>query len=559
MSARSWARASAEGLTFRAYRGDGCALLAFDLEASLAPNLAGFAVQYTPPAGEPQWILNRLSFTRAITSDTTPSQRRWTPTNVAPLQKFQWAHFPPDVVQGSYRYRTTAMLFVDEDGSELAEGPSAELDLPLVETEQERFELGLTRGYISSQAYADRFGNAAIRPKPATLDYDTAPFEEQYAWLGSHARQLILAFLAECVADPSVTVDAFAYDLDEPTVVRELEKLGSRLRIYLDDSASHVEAGALEVDAKARLIASAGAANVRVGHFSRYAHDKVLIQKRAGQPTKVLTGSANFSVRGLYVQANSVLLLDEPGVADLYARVFEQTWDDAAGFAASDLAGRWFAVRRAGLPRMSASFAPHKAAEVSLDRVADAIAAADSSVLFAVMELGGTGRVLDELRNLASKGNVFSYGMTQRADGSLSVVPPARQRGLLVPFAYLSAKVPQPFRAEWSGGQGQVIHHKFVVVDFNDSAPVVFTGSSNLAAGGETSNGDNLLAIYDRAVATAYAVEAIRLVDHYYFRALQRKATSSEPLRLRTRSERWWQTAYADGSIKQTSRALFAR
>ncbi len=293
MSAPCSARASRDGLTFTAYRRDGCALLAFDLDESLSRDLAGFAVQYTPPGGEPEWVLNRLSFTRGITSGTTPSQRRWTPTNVAPLQKFQWAHFPPDVAGGSYRYRTTAMLFVEDDGSKLAEGPSVELDLPLVETEQARFELGLTRGYISSQAYADRFGSASIRPKPPTLDYDTGPFE--------------------------------------------------------------------------------------------------------------------------------------------------------------------------------------------------------------------------------------------------------------------------PFRAEWSGGSRQVIHHKFVVVDFNDSAPVVFTGSSNLAAGGEKFNGDNLLAIYDRAAATAYAVEAIRLVDHYNFRALQQRATSSAPLRLRTRAERWWRSAYVDGSIRQTARKLFAR
>ena len=54
-------------------------------------------------------------------------------------------------------------------------------------------------------------------------------------------------------------------------------------------------------------------------------------------------------------------------------------------------------------------------------------------------------------------------------------------------------------------------NHKFVV-DFNDSKPVVFTGSSNLAAGGEKANQDNLLAIRDASIATAFAVEAVRLV-----------------------------------------------
>jgi len=55
----------------------------------------------------------------------------------------------------------------------------------------------------------------------------------------------------------------------------------------------------------------------------------------------------------------------------------------------------------------------------------------------------------------------------------------------------LKSNVPFPFRAEWSGGSRQVIHHKFIVMDFNYLNPAVLTGSSKLAAGGEKSNGDN--------------------------------------------------------------------
>jgi hypothetical protein len=46
---------------------------------------------------------------------------------------------------------------------------------------------------------------------------------------------------------------------------------------------------------------------------------------------------------------------------------------------------------------------------------------------------------------------------------------------------------------------------------------VVYCGSSNLASGGEAENGDNLLAIHDADVATAFAIEALGLVDHYNF------------------------------------------
>jgi hypothetical protein len=38
------------------------------------------------------------------------------------------------------------------------------------------------------------------------------------------------------VADPAITLDVFAYDLNEPDLVARLEQLGPRLRIIVDDS-----------------------------------------------------------------------------------------------------------------------------------------------------------------------------------------------------------------------------------------------------------------------------------------------------------------------------------
>jgi phosphatidylserine/phosphatidylglycerophosphate/cardiolipin synthase-like enzyme len=68
-----------------------------------------------------------------------------------------------------------------------------------------------------------------------------------------------------------------------------------------------------------------------------------------------------------------------------------------------------------------------------------------------------------------------------------------------------------PFAAEWSGGKGINIHHKFVVTDFNLPTAKVYTGSSNLSVTAETKNGDNLVMIEDCRVATGYAIEALRV------------------------------------------------
>ena len=99
---------------------------------SMAPDLAGFAVEYTDPDGQTLPVLNRLGFTQAITSATTPEQRQFIPTSEAPLQKFHWVHFPPDVKPGTFTYKATAMLFQPGSETALSAGPSTEIGVVLM-------------------------------------------------------------------------------------------------------------------------------------------------------------------------------------------------------------------------------------------------------------------------------------------------------------------------------------------------------------------------------------------------------------------------------------------
>jgi phosphatidylserine/phosphatidylglycerophosphate/cardiolipin synthase-like enzyme len=564
---------SNQGLTVTAYRGDGSVLLGFDIDPHLTKNLAGFAIQVTSPDGKSSWLKNRLSFDKPLTSRSTPQQRQeaWTDSNKAPFQKFRWQAFPPTVMEGPYSYEATAMYFNGKDGKNLDTGPAVQVDLNLLPADFGNFQIGFTRSYVSSQAYASRFGNKPLRPEQKSLDYATASFEDQYKFLGYSARKLIFDFLNEAVSNKAISLDAFVYDIDEPDIVRLLQKLGKRLRIFMDNAPLHTESTALEPEVERRLQQSAGTANVKTGHFSRFAHYKVFVQRQNGKPVKVLTGSANFSVRGLYVQANNVLVFDDPDVAKLYGDVFDQVWKDPTtkAFASSAFAKKWSdKLLKAGLPPCAFCFSPHKDANVSLKQVADAIDAAKSSVLFAVMQLSGGGSVMQMLKAEAAKNpDLFWYGVTQNVsekkakDGTTEqttgvTVRQASGKQVLVPFAFLHGNVPEPFNKEVNGGPGQVIHNKFVVVDFNDQSPAVFTGSSNLAAGGEKSNGDNLLGVYDRAIVTMYGVEAIRLVDHYQFRAAL-KGAKSKPLMLRANKEAWWEPYFDEKDARCSERLLF--
>jgi hypothetical protein len=80
-----------------------------------------------------------------------------------------------------------------------------------------------------------------------------------------------------------------------------------------------------------------------------------------------------------------------------------------------------------------------------------------------------------------------------------------------------------------------------------------------LAEGGEQQNGDNLLAIYDPVVAHAFAVEALRLVDHYQFRASLNAASDAHPLMLSSDAAHpWWERDYDPTSMYSTQRQLLA-
>jgi phospholipase D-like protein len=549
------ASAQSDGFSFCAYWGDGALLLAFDLDESRQADLAGFAVEYTDPEGKTFPVLNRLNFAQALTKATTLEQRRYTPTSEAPLQKFHWVHFPPDVQPGNFTYKATAMLFKPRSETTITPGPSAEVEVALMPSAPTPFQLGFTRGYISSQAYAEEFHNAAIEPSPATFDFDTATYEPQYHWLGFHARRLVFDFIQEAVADEALSLDVFAYDLDEPDAIKQLGQLGSRLRMYLDNSATHVGGPALEPKAHAWLVEQG--AEVKLGHFRRFSHDKVMIQKRSDTAVKVLSGSANFSVRGLYVQSNNIFVFDDAVTAALYEQAFQQSWDDPSSFASSPLAACWHdAGGHDGLPSYSVCVSPHHDPDVSLKRVAEAVTSAKSSVLFAIMEIGtGGGQLLDAIKALPNRPELYAFGTTQRLDGALCVQK-SGDPGTFIPFSYLSKHVPAPFKQEWSGGAGQVIHHKFVVTDFNGENPLAFGGSSNLAKGGEKENGDNLVCFMDRDIATKYAIEAIKLVDHYRFRAVMETATDDKPLQLGGRSANWAAPYYESGSPKSRERTV---
>lgn len=568
-----YVRATRAGTTVVAYQGDAKTLLAFDLDESATTDLAGFTIGYTVNGSQTFYLRNTLSFEHPANHAQVVGLPSTSSVNT-PFHRFRWLHVPGagighEPAYGTYRYQVTPRYVAGGQLQALDSSKTVAIDIELAPFRKGAVTVSFTRGFVQSQAFVHDFGpDALFRPKDADLVFDTSAatglttpdghsytWDDEYAWLGFSVRRTIRDLLDEVVNDAHLSLDVFAYDLDEPDVIKQLGQLGSRLRMYLDDSDTHVGAKALEPKAHAWLVDQG--AEIKVGHFQRFSHDKVMIQKRDDAALKVLSGSANFSVRGLYVQSNNIFVFDDPATAALYEQAFQQSWDDPKGYASSPLAASWHdAGGHDGLPSYSVCLSPHHDPDVSLKRVADAVTSAKSSVLFAIMEIGtGGGQLLDAIKALPARPELYAFGTTQRLDGDLRVQK-SGDPGTFIPFSYLSKHVPAPFQEEWSGGAGQVIHHKFVVTDFNGENPLAFGGSSNLAKGGEHENGDNLVCFADRDIATKYAIEAIKLVDHYRFRAVMETATDDKPLQLAGRSANWAAPYYEPGSPKSRERTV---
>lgn len=558
-----------DGFTVKLWRGERMCLLGFDVKDPEA-DFVGFAIECrSPGSGRFFPLRNRLAFAYdAPVHEAVTGYRQFDSTE-APFQKFRWVHFPHEPKAGTYTYRATKM-HMPKDARPVA-GAAIELDISLDPVTYADFvDVGFTRNFASSQAYAEKYGNAEdIIPAAADagLEFKKKPGTDVYRWLGFEAYDLLFGFLDRAIADPAVDLDVFAYDLNEPDVVARLEKLGARLRIVIDNSKSHLAANTAESRAAARLRKTAGASHVKRTHFDNLQHHKVFIAKRNGQPVEVLTGSTNFSFRGLYIQANNVLVFRDAVVAGFYRDVFDLAFKKPQAFKGSELAATWHLATVDGRPPVQFCFSPHPSSDLSLNPVRGAIDGATSSVLYSVAFLnqiksGPTREAFDRLLTRP----IFSYGIVDKA-GGLAVHKPDGSIGL-VDFGYLADKAPPPFKREWSAGKGINIHHKFVVTDFSLATAKVFTGSSNLAPSGEKGNGDNLVMIQDRKIATGYAIEALRVFDHLHFRSRMKDAQGdkkpADPLTLRkptaiSGKPPWFAEYYVAGTQRARDRRLFSR
>jgi phosphatidylserine/phosphatidylglycerophosphate/cardiolipin synthase-like enzyme len=566
------AKNDAAPFTLKLHRGDGMTLLAMNWKSGKpTDDFVGFAIEYQEPGGDRFFALkNRIAFpeTDGSVNPNTLS------TRFSPVQKFRWVHFPPNAdLPGEFTYRVTPVFMNGFD--ELSYGESQEAAIVLArETYPDKLNVTFTRGFVSSQAFVDRYvtkadGLETLIPSNAKKGLDFVPThpkaDEALKWMGFEARSAILEVLDQAIDDASSLVRVIAYDLNDPAIVTRLERLKKRIWVIIDDSAEHKPADSAESEAEARLSTSSGG-QVKRQHMSNLQHNKTIVVV-GDQVNAAVCGSTNFSWRGQFVQSNNAIVLRGKSAIQPFIDAFENYWENdfVKGFGPSD-STKWHPINLAGIDA-KVTFSPHSGDRAVLQSVADDIVSAETSVFYSLAFLNQTGgAVTDAIKEITKKKGIFAYGISDKRTGGLDVHLPD---GKVAPVfaANLSDNLPEPFKSEpsalSSNGMGTRMHHKFIVIDFDKPTARVYMGSYNFSNPADLKNGENLLRIKDRRIAVSYMIEALTLFDHYHFRVLQIKAaTAKKKIQLKKpprgpNEKPWWEEDYKDPR-KILDRELFA-
>jgi hypothetical protein len=553
--------------SLKLHRGDGMTLVAMNWKSGTPPkDFVGFAIEYKEPGGDKFFSLkNRLAFPGA-NEEVNPNKLS---TRLSPIQKFRWVHFPRNAeLAGEFVYQVTPVFMNEADELSYGESQQAAIELRR-ETYPGVLNVTFTRGFVSSQAFVDRYGKDAIKtllPLKADRGLDFTPThpkaDEALAWMGFEARTAILEVLDQAIADQTAAIRVVAYDLNEPEIVSRLEKLGSRLKVIIDDEGSHGKATSSETIAAKRLAVSAGAANVKRQHLGQLQHNKTIVVD--GKVEAAVCGSTNFSWRGIFVQNNNAIILRGKSAVKIFLAAFDDYWASATAAAFGKTGSA--AWNDLGLTSIDAEigFSPRAKKNAVLTTIADDISRNTTSSLF--YSLAFLYQTKGAIRNAFIKhqkdDDIFSYGISDRPVAGLDLQKPNGKVRIVRPEV-LEANLPQPFKAEPTGGGGLRLHHKFVVIDFDKPTARVYMGSFNFSAAADTSNGENLLLIRDRRIAVSYVIEALRIFDHYEFRVTQldkkkakKKLQLAKPPR-KAGEKAWWAEDYTNAR-KIKDRELFS-
>lgn len=368
------------------------------------------------------------------------------------------------------------------------------------------------------------------------------------------------------------------YELEDKELEDILVRNKSRIHVILSNTGAVSKKWDERNKAARKRLIDAGAdlQHRMFNNATHIGHNKFVVHVSPdGAPKAVLTGSTNWTSTGVAGQTNNALLIEDPGLAEVFLDYWRQMKKDAlkvpkpfskgmssaqqgsdfrswnatpheVPLAAGGSVTAWFSPN---MPQRKKPVSKTRKAPTppDLSSVYGLMRRAKEAILFLafypgqkgndciigeVIRIGANDRSLlvqgavssaQAMPNYVAKtkdddGDVVDEGSSPSTfdDENVSIVRAAKldDRNALGDFGYeqLTAK----------GAIGAIIHDKLVVIDPRSDECHIVLGSHNLGFKASYSNDENLLVVSgDRALAEAYAVHILDVYDHYRFRAIE--------------------------------------
>lgn len=265
-------------------------------------------------------------------------------------------------------------------------------------------------------------------------------------------------------------------------------------------------------------------------------HNKFVVESdAAGNSSRVLTGSTNWTTTGLCTQLNNVLIIEDQPIASRYLSQWTKLVAAKNAMPPALVASNSTPTDDKGI---SLYFAATKN-EAEFKPVLDLIASAKEGALF-LMFMPGQSPLLDALLTRAQENGVYVRGVvssvTASKNGDIETVQgqvvksgaPAQSfhRDVLLPAGIKEDDKPSWAETEFNVAEIRaahlmaIVHSKVIVIDpFSDDCAVI-TGSHNFSVSASQKNDENLVIIRaNKALAQAYALHINGVYDHYSWRA----------------------------------------
>ena len=464
-----------------------------------------------------------------------PVQETGVSSTQSPIRRCIWTDYGA-VSTDSVSYRVTGMK--SAAGKTFAPDPTSASDwtAPLVASADvgDGLSCYFNRGTLMSQVVTRFVGNdvtgSSLHKFIGNLKTPGYPARR---YLAGDALTEILDFLSDADRRGS-EIYAAIYETDDQQLVDALKPFGKRGHVLIGNGTANKPDISTQLEAASLVVKHRDLSNA--GRSSPSVHNKFVVESGAAgkNPSRVLTGSTNWTTSGLCTQLNNMLIIENPTIAARYLDQWNKLVADGNAMPAALKASNSKPTTDSNIELFFAA----TNGEAEFKPVLDLIAGAKEGTLF-LMFMPGQSPLLDALLDRSAKNDIYVRGVVSSvqpsakgdigsADGQVikSGVPTQSfHDNVLLPNGISAQDAPSWENPEFGIGSIRaamhaIVHSKTIVVDpFSEDCAVV-TGSHNFSVAASQKNDENLVIVRgNQKLAQAYAVHINGVYDHYSWRA----------------------------------------